>query len=82
MSLTEIAALGTAAAGLIAALAQWSWLIGPRRNGHRARLHRIEDRLATTEAALDRCLERLRTARVAVRADQHRPRDRGANSID
>jgi hypothetical protein len=60
---TEIAALATAAAALIAALAQWSWLIGPRRNGHRARLHEIEARLDASERALSRCIERLHTTR-------------------
>ncbi len=55
MDPTSIAALATAFASLIAAAAQWSWLIGPRRTGRRARLHTIEDRLAASELALQRC---------------------------
>ncbi len=63
MDPTAIAALTTALAGLLAALAQWSWLMGPRRNGRRARIPHIEDRLARTEHALERCLSQLRRKR-------------------
>jgi hypothetical protein len=60
---TDIAAIATATAALLAALAQWSWLIGPRRNGHRGRLHEIEARLDASERALSRCIDRLHTTR-------------------
>ena len=65
---TDIAAIATAAAALLAALAQWSWLIGPRRNGHRGRLHEIEARLDASERALSRCIDRLHTSRRLWRA--------------
>ena len=55
MSVVELAALLTSVAALLAAGTQWGWLVGPRRNGHRARLPEIEARLAATEAALDEC---------------------------
>ncbi|HJN93105.1 MAG TPA: hypothetical protein QGF05_10340 [Dehalococcoidia bacterium] len=65
---TDIVAIATATAALIAALAQWSWLIGPRRDGHRARLHEIEARLDASERALARCIERLYANRRRWRA--------------
>lgn len=58
MTPTEIAALTTAIAAFITALAQWLRLFGPRRNGHPALLRYFEQRLAATEAALADCLER------------------------
>ncbi len=71
MDAASIAALATAFAGLLAAAAQWSWLIGPRRTGHRARLHTIEDRLAASELALQRCLRRLHASRQRTRQVLH-----------
>ena len=57
MTPADIAALITAAAALLAAIAQWHKLFGPRRNGGRAVLRYMEDRLAAAEAALEACLE-------------------------
>lgn len=57
MTPTEIAALTTAIAAFITALAQWLRLFGPRRNGHPALLRYFEQRLAATEAALADCLD-------------------------
>ena len=67
MSIADIAALTTATAALVAAIAQWAWLIGPRRNGHRARLPLIEARLALAERALHDCTRRLDHARRHAR---------------
>ena len=58
MSALDAAALTTACAGLITALAQWFRLFGPRRNGRKAVIRYFEARLAATEAALADCLER------------------------
>ncbi len=74
MSVADIATLATALAGLLAAFAQWAWLVGPRRNGQRARLPTIEARLTETEDALHQCLRRLRNARRHERRRLHRHR--------
>ena len=60
MTPTELAALLTAGAGLLAALSQWLRLFGlpftGKRNGNRAWLRYIEDRLTAAERALADCL--------------------------
>ncbi len=60
MDIPAIAALVTAAAALLASLAQAHKLWGPRRNGNKAVIGWLKDRLDATEKALDDCLKRER----------------------
>ncbi len=60
MDPVTLAAVITAVAALIAALATPMKLWGPRRNGHKAVIRYLEDRLDATEASLEECLKRVR----------------------